>query len=127
MSKDILEQMTKAELIAWINKTGLRRPMLSDLLYHRWEIGCAKHQEKYDAELKRFADLNLDFKKRDALANEFNQLGQQAGTAERRLDLLEQIEVYDRHLSQHMAAMRKLDREQERLDRLYTKAQNLDQ
>lgn len=68
---DILDEMTKPELIAWIKEeVFFRRPNGSWLAFHRWKVASAKLE---DEEIECHAALKkIDLKKHDEYAKKFN-------------------------------------------------------
>lgn len=50
MSKDILDQMTKQELILWVRRHVVQRPSKSDVLLSRWEALVQKRQQLQEAD-----------------------------------------------------------------------------
>lgn len=60
MSKDILDQMTKQELVFWIRRRVIQRPKKSDVLYIRWEILAQKQKQLREASTATFQELDLD-------------------------------------------------------------------
>jgi|GEM_PF-1146495 len=112
--KDILDEMTHAELIAWVRRQFFHRlPKRSEILYHRWEFQSAKLAEDYRKELDRMKDFS--FAKRDELARQCNATN---CTAEK-LRLLEQMQPYHDTYNDHLKRYKALDRRQEKVDRLY--------
>lgn len=111
--KDILDEMTKDDLVAWIRNQHFLRPKRSDVLYIRWERQSAEVLEEMQKE-NRALD-GVDFKERDRLADRFNEskdLGE-------RLQLLELMQPYDKAMSDHIKRSQALDRKSKRVDALY--------
>ena len=111
--KDILDEMTKDDLVAWIRNQHFLRPKRSDVLYIRWERQSAEVLEQMQKE-NRALD-GVDFKERDRLADRFNEskdLGE-------RLQLLELMQPYDKAMSDHIKRSQALDRKSKRVDALY--------
>ena len=111
--KDILDEMTKDDLVAWIRSQYFMRPKRSDVLYIRWERQSAEVLEEMQKE-NRALD-GVDFKERDRLAVRFNEskdLGE-------RLQLLELMQPYDKAMSDHIKRSQALDRKSKRVDALY--------
>ena len=112
--KDILDEMTHAELLTWVRRQFFHRlPKRSEILYHRWELQSAKLAEDYRKELDRMKDFS--FAKRDELARQFN-----ASTCpNEKLRLLEQMQPYHETYNDHLKRYEALDRRQQKVDRLY--------
>lgn len=111
--KDILDEMTKDDLVAWIRSQPFTRPKRSDVLYVRWGRQSAEVLEEMQKE-NRALD-GVDFKERDRLAVRFNEskdLGE-------RLQLLELMQPYDKAMSDHIKRSQALDRKSKRVDALY--------
>ena len=111
--KDILDEMTKDDLVAWIRSQPFTRPKRSDVLYVRWGRQSAEVLEEMQKE-NRALD-GVDFKERDRLADRFNEskdLGE-------RLQLLELMQPYDKAMSDHIKRSQALDRKSKRVDALY--------
>src|SRR5699024_10756926 len=111
--QDILDEMTKDELLSWLRAWTLKRPKKSELLFIRWQTQSKALLNEMDKE-NRSLD-RLDFKERDRLANLFNETKDPA----EKLRLIEKIGKYDQALSAHIERSQKLDRKQKRVDRLY--------
>ena len=60
--KDVLDEMTKDDLVAWIRNQPFCRPKRSDALYIRWQRQSAEVLEEMQKE-KRALD-GVDFKER---------------------------------------------------------------
>ncbi len=50
MGKDILDEMTKQELILWVRRHVVQRPSKSDVLLSRWETLVQKQQQLMEAD-----------------------------------------------------------------------------
>lgn len=111
--KDVLDEMTKDDLVAWIRNQHFLRPKLSDVLYIRWERQSAEVLEEMQKE-NRALD-NVDFKERDRLAARFNE-SQDTGE---KLRILELMQPYDKAMSDHIKRSQALDRKSKRVDALY--------
>lgn len=111
--KDILDEMTRDELLAWMRSSWHQRPKRSELLYLRWELQSDALERARRAEMDA---LNaIDLAERDRLARLFNE----SKCNKERLRLLEQMEPYGKALVAHMERSRKIDKRQEQVDRLY--------
>ena len=111
--KDVLDEMTKDDLIAWIRDQPLFRPKRSDVLYIRWQRQSAEVLEEMQRE-NRALD-GVDFKARDKLAVRFNESKDPA----EKLRLLEQIQPYDKAMSDYIKRSQALDKKSKRVDALY--------
>lgn len=111
--KDVLDEMTKDELVSWIRNQHFFRPKRSDVLYLRWEKQSGEVLDEIKKE-NRSLD-GVDFKERDRLAVRFNESKDSA----EKLRLLEQIEPYDKAMLDHIKRSQALDRKSKRIDALY--------
>ena len=111
--KDILDEMTKDDLVAWIRNQHFLRPKRSDVLYIRWERQSAEVLEEMQKE-NRSLD-GLDFKERDRLAVRFNDSKDSA----EKMRILELMQPYDKAMSDHIKRSQALDRKSKRVDALY--------
>lgn len=111
--KDVLDEMTKDDLVAWIRDQPFYRPKRSDVLYIRWQRQSAEVLEEMQKE-NRALD-GVDFKARDKLAVRFNESNDPA----EKLQLLELIQPYDKAMSDHIKRSQALDRKSKRVDALY--------
>ena len=112
-AKDVLDEMTKEDLVAWIRSHHFSRPKRSDVLYLRWERQSAEILEEMQKE-NRALD-GVDFKARDQLAARFNESNDSA----EKLRLLKQIEPYDKAMSDHIKRSQAIDRKSKKVDALY--------
>jgi hypothetical protein len=111
--RDILDEMSKQELIDWIRNRHFVRPKRSEVLYLRWGRQSAQVLKEMQRE-NRALD-GVDFAARDRLAERFN-----ASTdSQEKLRLLKQIEPYDKAMSDHIKRSQALDAKQKRVDALY--------
>ncbi|KAA0983264.1 MULTISPECIES: hypothetical protein [unclassified Pseudomonas] len=111
--KDVLDEMTKDDLVSWIRNQHFMRPKQSDVLYIRWERQSGEVLEEMQRE-NRALD-GVDFKERDRLAGKFND----SKDPEEKLRLLKQIEPYDKAMSEHIKRTQALDRKSKKVDSLY--------
>ena len=111
--KDVLEEMTKDDLVAWIRSQPFYRPKRSDVLYIRWQKQSAEVLEEMQKE-NRALD-GLDFKERDRLAVRFNE----SKNAAEKLRLLELMQPYNKAMEDHIKRSQALDRKSKRVDALY--------
>jgi hypothetical protein len=112
-AKDVLDEMTKEDLVAWIRSHHFSRPKRSDVLYLRWERQSAEVLEEMQKE-NRALD-GVDFKERDRLAVRFNESNDSA----ERLRLLELMAPYNKAMSDHIKRSHAIDRKSKRVDALY--------
>lgn len=111
---DILQEMTKAELISWIRQEVFnRRPKKSWLIFHRWGIGIEKLQAEEDAEM--LAGKKIDLKQRDEYARCCNA----TSDSKEKLKWLNLMNPYDKAFRDHLDRERKLVAKRKKLDRLY--------
>ena len=111
--RDILDEMSKQELIDWIRKRHFVRPKRSEVLYLRWERQSAQVLEEMQRE--NCALDGVDFKERDRLAAQFNE----SRDANEKLRLLKLIDPYDKAMSDHIKRSPAIDTKQKRVDALY--------
>ena len=111
--KDVLEEMTKDDLVTWIRSQPFYRPKRSDVLYIRWQRQSAEVLEEIQKE-NRALD-GLGFKERDRLAVRFNE----SKDAAEKLRLLELMQPYNKAMQDHIKRSQALDRKSERVDALY--------
>jgi len=111
--KDVLEEMTKDDLVAWIRSQPFYRPKRSDVLYLRWQRQSAEVLEEMQKE-NRSLD-GLDYKERDRLAVRFNE----SKDAAEKLGLLELMQPYNKAIQDHIKRSQALDRKSKRVDALY--------
>ena len=111
--KDVLDEMTKDDFVAWIRDQPFFRPKRSDVLYIRWQRQSAEVLEEMQKE-NRALD-GVDFKARDKLAARFNETKDPA----EKLRLLELIQPYDKAMSDHIKRSQALDKKRKRVDALY--------
>lgn len=111
--RDVLDEMTKDDLVAWIRDQHFFRPKRSDVLYIRWQRQSAEVLEEMQKE-NRALD-GVDFKARDKLAARFNETKDPA----EKLRLLELIQPYDKAMSDHIKRSQALDKKRKRVDALY--------
>lgn len=117
---DILEKMTKEELIKYIRENTImmiRRPRESEILYNRYHKKFDEHM--IESERLTAGGKNIDMKTRDEIAKKFN-----ASTdAGERLRLLDQIKPYEDQWAKHMKKLKanmkafdELEKEYERIE-----------
>ena len=112
-AKDVLEEMTKDDLVAWIRSQPFYRPKRSDVLYIRWQRQSAGVLEEMQKE-NRALD-GVDFKAHDKLAARFNESKDSA----EKLRLLELMQPYNKAMQDHIKRSQALDRKSKRVDALY--------
>lgn len=112
--KDVLDLMSKEELVAWIRTRVIYlRPKMSEVLYLRWE---KQSQAVHEERLKEAQALSeIDTAEHDRLAARFNQ----SKDAAERLRLLEQMEPYRKAVRDYVKRYEAIDRKQKKLDALY--------
>lgn len=111
---DILNEMTKAELIAWIREYSFRKPTKSWVLFKRWQIKSQAVLDEQRAHTEAFANLNL--KKRDEYAKRFNA----SSDTQERVRLIELMKPYHDRLAAKLKGWKEIDKKQEAVDRLYS-------
>ena len=114
VKKDILDEMTKEELVAWIRQRHLfSTPKRSEVLYLRWERQSADVLEAMEKE-NRALD-GYDFKERDRLAVKLNE----STDAKEQLRLLGLIQPYGAAMLAHIKRSQALQKKSEKVDALY--------
>ena len=111
--KDVLDEMTKDDLVAWIRRQPFYQPKRSDVLYIRWQRQSAEVLEEMQKE-NRALD-GLDYKERDRLAGRFNE----SKDAAEKLRLLELMQPYNKAMQDHIKRSQALDKKSKRVDALY--------
>ena len=111
--KDVLDEMTKDDLVAWIRSHHFYRTKRSDVLYIRWQRQSAEVLEEMQKE-NRALD-GIDFKERDQLAVRFND----SKDAAEKQQLLELMQPYDKAMQDHIKRSQALDKKSKRVDALY--------
>ena len=111
--KDVLDGMTKDDLVAWIRNQHFYQPKLSDVLYIRWQRQSAEVLEEMQKE-NRALD-GVDFKERDRLAVRFNESKDPA----EKLRLLELMQPYNKAMQDHIKRSQAIDMKSKRVDALY--------
>ena len=111
--KDVLDEMTKDDLVAWIRNQPFFRPKRSDVLYIRWQRQSAEVLEEMQKENRAFE--GIDFKERDRLAVRFNE----SNDSTEKLRLLELMQPYNKAMQDHIKRSQALDRKSKRVDALY--------
>lgn len=111
--KDVLDEMTKDDLVAWIRNQPFCRPKRSDALYIRWQRQSAEVLEEMQKE-NRALD-GLDFKERDRLAVRLNE----SKDAAEKLRLLELMQPYNKAMQDHIKRSQAIDMKSKRVDALY--------
>lgn len=112
-AKDVLDEMTKEDLVAWIRSQVYLQPKRSDVLYLRWQRQSAEVLE--DMQKENRALDGVDFKERDRLAVQFNESND---SAEKML-LLDLMSPYNKAMSDHLKRSEAIDRKRKRVDALY--------
>lgn len=112
--RDILDEMTKQELVDWIrDQFFAKRPKRSDLLYIRWKRQSAEVLEEMQRENRALDGVN--FSERDRLVTQFNESRDSA----EKLRLLKLIGPYDKAMREHIKRSQATDAKQKRVDALY--------
>ena len=113
---DMLNEMTKAELVSWIREGVFnRRPRKSWLLFHRWKVGMGKLEAEEDAEM--LIGSKIDLKQRDEYAHRCNA----TSDSKEKLKWLNLMSPYDKAFREHLNRDKKLRAKRKKLDRMYNK------
>ncbi len=116
MEPDILDEMTKKEIIFWVRSQFYYNRMLpkkSEILFQRWDKESRLQQEKRHAHTKY--GETLDLKKRDEYARQFNA----TTSTQERMVLVKKMEPYEKALRKYMAELGALVEGDEKVDALY--------
>ncbi len=115
---DVLNEMTKAELVEWIRrKCWGRIPRRSDALFIRWELQTQALDAEETKAIEEFKS-SVNLKERDRLAKLFN-----ASTdLDERARLIKKIADIDRKVAAHFEHMKVIDKKRQKADRLYQQA-----
>lgn len=111
--KDILNELSKDELMAWVRTQFIRLPKRSDILYMRWEKQSGDLLAAFEAE-NRWSD-GIDFAERDRLVVQFNE----STCSEEKLRLLDLIEPYHKAPLDHYKRYKALQEKEKKVDKLY--------
>ena len=109
---DILGEMTKEEIITWIRKETFMRPRNSNLLWVRYYKKSQEILERRKANIEY--GLNIDLKKRDEYAKQFNA----TKDVDHRVELMKKMEPYEKQFQVYIAeseAITKLEKDNEKL------------
>ncbi len=110
---DILDQMTKEELVVWLRENLFyKRPKEYEILHIRWKIRSDRYF-KAEAALSEWFK-GIDLKKRDELARQFNE----TTDIETCLDLLNQMRPYDDAVQKYFKENDRLSKEWEAIEKL---------
>ena len=112
-TKDILDELSKEELLCWVRKQFFRLPKRSEILYSRWEKQSADVLE--EMRLENLKGHGVDLKERDRLAERFNQSTDPA----ERMRLINLIEPYDAAVMAHIKRSQAIDKRMKKVDALY--------
>lgn len=114
MEKDIFDEMTKKEIIAWLKEyVFFKSPRRSWLLLRRWKVGVEKLQFDEDEEMAEFK--KVDFSERDELARAFNA----STSGDEKLEILKRMEPYQLAIRKHLDAYKRFRAREKRIDKLY--------
>ncbi len=113
---DILDQMTKSEIMAWIRSRvsfHIQLPKMSELLFIRYQNTTVKLQRREKENIFNLQSLNS--KRQDEYAKEFNA----CKDTKKQLSILQKMKPYEDKLSALIKESQKLSQEYEKLDKLY--------
>ena len=113
---DILDEMTKSEIIEWIRGSAaylFRPPKKNDLLFIRWQRKSKLLGEKDRANIVELE--KADFSKRDEYAKRFNA----SSDMDEKLSLLKKMKPYEELMTRNIKASQNIRKEYKKLDRLY--------
>jgi hypothetical protein len=113
---DILDEMTKAEIIQWLRGEMffyLHKPKKSDLLGLRWQAKSEALAKRNKAHTAYGKSLNL--KKRDEIAKQINA----TKNLDEKLCLFKKMKPYEKGLDEYLSESKALMAAEKRLDKLY--------
>ena len=113
---DILDEMTKEEIIRWIRGRIFYvydTPRRSELLFYRWKKRSTAQELKRAAHLE--AGDNLNMKQRDEYIRQFNA----TTDLKEELALLKKMKPYEEKMKKHFDEYRAIQKADERIDKLY--------
>lgn len=112
--KDILDELTKDELLAWLRtKCFIQLPKRSEIIAMRWSKQSDDLLAAFEAE-NRWSD-GIDFAERDRLAVQLNE----TTCFEERIRLLDLIEPYHQARTDHYKRYEALLAKEKKVDKLY--------
>lgn len=112
-AKDILDELTKDELLAWVRTKFISPPKRSEILYLRWNKQSGDLLRDQQAETRSLG--GIDFAERDRLAKRFNE----STCSKDRLAILDLMAPYEKAMSDHLKRCQALEVRQKRVDKLY--------
>ena len=113
---DILDEMTKEEMIYFIRRTALwvvRGFKKSELLFYRWQKKSDAQTAKWNAHIKEGKNLNL--KKRDEFAKKFNA----TSDAKERIRLIKKMAPFDKRFKAWVSDGKKLRDADDKIEQLF--------
>ena len=113
---DFLNEFTKKEIIAWIRQDihfHLHPPKKSELLFNRWQTRSKELEKKYDKSREMLSAI--DGKKRDELANQFNN----ETDGQKCLAILKKIEPYDKQFREWRDFENAIMKEEAEVEKIY--------
>jgi len=113
MSKDILDQMTKQELVLWIRGQVMQRPKKSDVLCARWDVLIQQQKQLADASKAAFQKLDWDTIR--ILKDEFSE----CSDASRSEVLFKQIRMHDKKIEEYRSICEEFNALTLKSDRLF--------
>lgn len=111
--RDILDELTKDELLAWVRTQFFRLPKRSDIVAMRWSKQSDDLLAAFEAE-SRWSD-GIDFAERDRLAVQINE----TTCFKEKLRLLELMEPYHKAYTDHFKRYEALRVKERKVDKLY--------
>ena len=112
---DWLKEFTKEEIISWIEENSYFSSKIKkrDFLFARWQRKIKEQEEEESKELENLR--NIDWKKRDDLVKQYKL----STESKERVRILREINVIDNQLHSHIERSEALDKEREKIDKLY--------
>ena len=113
---DFLNEFTKKEIIAWIRQDihfHVHPPKKSELLFNRWQTRTKELEKKYDKSREMLSAI--DGKKRDELANQFNN----ETDGQKCLAILKKIESYDKQFREWRDFENAIMKEEAEVEKIY--------
>lgn len=114
MAKDILDEMTKEELVYWIRSHFFHRlPKRSEILFLRWDISNKKNLEEQRIHSDKLSSLGG--KEYDKHAAAFNK----STDPKEQLSLIKKMKVYQDKWKNWMQENDRLEKEYDEIELLY--------
>lgn len=113
---DILDEMTKEELLYWIRSSAyfcIKPPLKSEIMSTRWWIKSQNIQRKREEHSIKLQEIDL--KSRDELARQFNS----ETDLKIKMAILEKMKPYENKLKKWFEENEKINNEEKLIDEYY--------